>query len=165
MTTGTPEVTLLPCPFCGGDELSHGWSSPGYDGSMHSGSAECHSCGALIIAETEAEAITAWNTRATTADLQARLEEAEGREIFLSRDVFDALQKLSAAEGRIAGLVEGVGKHVEMLRHGYAPFVERALSEAMCCSGQMCGCRGASVGEYLAELLLQDTGLTLATRP
>lgn len=54
---------LKACPFCGSDELSHGWSAPGIDGSMSTGTVECHSCNALIYADTEAEAITAWNTR------------------------------------------------------------------------------------------------------
>lgn len=57
---------------------------------------------------------------------------------------------------------EGVLKFLEMLEHGYAPFIEDRLSEAMCCTGQMCGCRGASVGEYLAHLLREDTGLARA---
>jgi hypothetical protein len=57
---------------------------------------------------------------------------------------------------------EGVLKFLEMLEHGYAPFVEDRLSENMCCNGHMCGCRGASVGEYLAHLLREDTGLARA---
>ena len=70
---------LKPCPFCGSDELSHGWSSPGYDGTMHTGHIECHNCGALIVAGTEAEAIAAWNTRAAQSDLLALVGEAVGR--------------------------------------------------------------------------------------
>lgn len=54
---------LLPCPFCGSDETSHGWSSPGVDGSMNTGEVQCHSCDAIVWKATEAEAIAAWNTR------------------------------------------------------------------------------------------------------
>lgn len=65
-TTNAPEmVTPLPCPFCGGDELSHGWESPGVNGSPSTGTVQCHNCNALVFAEpSEADAITAWNTRA-----------------------------------------------------------------------------------------------------
>ena len=80
-----------------------------------------------------------------------------------SPEADDLQAQLDASEAKVAELVGGVGKNIEMLMHGYAPFVEGALSEAMCCSGQMCGCRGASVGEYLAHLLLQDTGLAHTT--
>lgn len=51
---------LKPCPFCGGDELSHGYSQAG----IIMGNCECHTCNACLWADTEAEAITAWNTRA-----------------------------------------------------------------------------------------------------
>jgi len=65
MTAAMREAAvLLPCPFCGGDELSHGWSSPGMDGSAHSGSVECHACDVLIVGANESEAIAAWNRRA-----------------------------------------------------------------------------------------------------
>jgi len=77
MTQDTPRE-LLPCPFCGGDEISHGWSSPGYDGSMHTGNVECHACNAFILADTEAEAIAAWNTRTAAEDEIAELREALG---------------------------------------------------------------------------------------
>jgi Lar family restriction alleviation protein len=59
----TVTQALEPCPFCGGDELSHGWDSPGIDGSAHTGNVECHACNVLLYQGTEAEAITAWNTR------------------------------------------------------------------------------------------------------
>lgn len=54
---------LKPCPFCGSDELSHGWQAPGVDGSMNTGTVECHNCNAFIYAEGEDEAIAAWNSR------------------------------------------------------------------------------------------------------
>lgn len=65
-------VELKPCPFCGSDELSHGWSAPGYDGSMSTGNVECHSCNALVYANGgESDAIAAWNARAEAARIEA----------------------------------------------------------------------------------------------
>lgn len=37
--------------------------------------------------------------------------------------------------------------------------VDRALSARMCCDGHMCGCQGATVGEYLAWQLRECAGL------
>lgn len=54
----TDEIALLPCPFCGGDELSHGHSYPPALGNV-----ECHSCDMTIFGETEAKAIEKWNLR------------------------------------------------------------------------------------------------------
>ena len=58
---GLQEPALKPCPFCGGDELSHGYTMAG--GQMI-GNAECHTCGVYIVAEDEVSAIENWNTRA-----------------------------------------------------------------------------------------------------
>jgi Lar family restriction alleviation protein len=58
--TGSDQVALLPCPFCGSDETSYGFINAG----MIMGCCECHACNACIWANTEAEAIAAWNTRA-----------------------------------------------------------------------------------------------------
>lgn len=65
----TDAPKLKPCPFCGSDELSYGWSAPGYDGSPSTGNVECHNCNALIYTQHgERDAIAAWNTRAPTVD-------------------------------------------------------------------------------------------------
>ena len=56
---GLKERALKPGPFCGGDELSHGYTMAG--GQMI-GNAECHTCGVYIVAEDEASAIENWNT-------------------------------------------------------------------------------------------------------
>lgn len=61
-------VDLLPCPFCGGTELSHGYSWP-----PEIGVVQCHSCDALVTADSEDEAITKWNRRAAPS---AGLREA-----------------------------------------------------------------------------------------
>lgn len=37
--------------------------------------------------------------------------------------------------------------------------VDGALSARMCCTGHFCGCRGATVGEYLAWQLRECAGL------
>lgn len=37
--------------------------------------------------------------------------------------------------------------------------VGRALGSRMCCSGDICGCQGVTVGEYLAYQLRQSCGL------
>lgn len=57
-TQGDAATRVRPCPRCGGDELSHGYSWPPMQGSV-----ECYAddCGALSIADNEAEAIAEWN--------------------------------------------------------------------------------------------------------
>ena len=75
----TDTVTLKPCPFCGGDELSHGWDSPGWDGSEMTGNVECHGCRSFILADDEREAIAAWNTRTDGGAATPMVEEALGR--------------------------------------------------------------------------------------
>lgn len=67
---------LEPCPFCGGDELSHGVEMRYPDDIAH---VQCHDCDAFVTAPTEAEAITAWNTRPQTLlerELVESLKEA-----------------------------------------------------------------------------------------
>ena len=51
-----PEVPS--CPRCGGDSIAHGYSFPPAQGTV-----ECHSdgCGAIAVADTEAEAISMWS--------------------------------------------------------------------------------------------------------
>lgn len=55
---------LLGCPFCGSDELSHGAQDMHTRGER--GVVECHECGAALLADSEAEAIDAWNRRSPT---------------------------------------------------------------------------------------------------
>lgn len=56
----TDEITLLPCPFCGGDGLSNGHD-------MGRGVVQCHDCNAYLVTGDEAGAIAAWNRRASQA--------------------------------------------------------------------------------------------------
>lgn len=55
-------VTLEPCPFCGSDELSHGFAD---SGNHHVGLVKCEAdgCGCFYYADDEEQAIACWNTR------------------------------------------------------------------------------------------------------
>ncbi len=57
-------VELKSCPFCGSDELSHGWNGSSDE---EQGVVQCHGCGAAMIGEWEDQAIARWNLRAATA--------------------------------------------------------------------------------------------------
>ena len=63
--TGDNELmqALEPCPFCDGDELSHGYEMAG---SYFAGIVQCHTCNVYVTADSEAEAIAAWNRRASS---------------------------------------------------------------------------------------------------
>ena len=54
---------LLPCPFCGGHATSYGTRKMASGGSTHC-LIHCDECSARLSAETEAEAVSAWNCRA-----------------------------------------------------------------------------------------------------
>ena len=66
MTSATDNRTteLLPCPFCGGEAAIH----QSENGIWHIDTMKCGNGDiahhAFVLADTEAEAITAWNTRA-----------------------------------------------------------------------------------------------------
>lgn len=56
---------LLPCPFCGGEAEACGYNSCDCCGKAWNGQVICQGCGQGVSHyDTDAEAITAWNTRA-----------------------------------------------------------------------------------------------------
>lgn len=63
-TRDTPSVTeeLKPCPFCGGDEISHGYNDPPPAPDLY-GIVQCHTCDAFMLGADEREAIRAWSAR------------------------------------------------------------------------------------------------------
>ena len=71
--TESAGVEPLPCPICGGDELSHGFVA---GAGVGWGTAGCEACDLQITKDTEAEAISAWNTRATAEAGKRELVEA-----------------------------------------------------------------------------------------
>ncbi|WP_267550300.1 Lar family restriction alleviation protein [Rhizobium rhizogenes] len=79
---------ILPCPFCGSDEISHGYQAPPYQGT-----AQCHDCGAAIIEDDEEAAIKAWNRRASPSDAE-RHERAVPEPIGYASDY--GLEKLAS---------------------------------------------------------------------
>jgi Lar family restriction alleviation protein len=69
-------VVLLPCPFCGGDPIM--WAATDCkDGFVHGTTINCPSCGISINDEYQDAAITAWNTRAHSAEIAGALRDAE----------------------------------------------------------------------------------------
>ncbi|MET1083785.1 MAG: Lar family restriction alleviation protein [Burkholderiales bacterium] len=72
MSGAVEGVALLPCPFCGGEELSHGFAS---GGGVYFGTVQCHAdgCGAAFTMDSgEDEAVAAWNTRVGSSDAHLR---------------------------------------------------------------------------------------------
>lgn len=67
------KTELLPCPFCGGEAYHY---APG-PVEHHIACRNYETCGADIKRNTEAEAIAAWNTRATLGSGTCKLEETE----------------------------------------------------------------------------------------
>ena len=67
VTSDTGQVVesdlLEPCPFCGGHATSYGTRKMASGGSTHC-LIHCDECSARLSAETEAEAVSAWNRRA-----------------------------------------------------------------------------------------------------
>lgn len=96
MTDETNVTELLPCPFCGSEELMHGSDYPGWDGRETTGNVQCGNCDAFTLQDTEADAIAAWNTRLAhslpsqadeIAALRARVAELEAENDRLTKAV------------------------------------------------------------------------------
>lgn len=62
---------LRECPFCGGDSLGHGYEWPPMKGHV-----QCFDCDAFVTADSEAEAIAAWNRRSPSPAAEATRREA-----------------------------------------------------------------------------------------
>lgn len=58
---------LLPCPFCGGE--AHITNFEVFGGVRY---VICEDCGARMQKPTEQEAVTAWNTRATSGESEGK---------------------------------------------------------------------------------------------
>ena len=57
------EETLLPCPFCGEDNINIFETDFGQSEEPYQFAVECKSCGALVSAEDKDAAVAAWNRR------------------------------------------------------------------------------------------------------
>ena len=123
----TDTDTLLPCPFCGTDELSHGWAAPGFRDGVSDGHVECMGCGALVIAATEQDAIAAWNRRTpptpATDEREAVAQWCSGCHEVRSVDCYRAGCPKSDTERRAAEILAAEAR-------GYAMAVEDAANEA-----------------------------------
>lgn len=118
MTTPCIDATerldgLLGCPFCGGeatvwpDEVGSGgqWVPPYHAGCSMQRPGQPFGCGFSFTGDDAAEAITAWNRRAESAALRARVDELEGA---LRWSVGAAINSL-VADGRLPEWSEGSG--------------------------------------------------------
>ncbi|MBQ9002157.1 MAG: Lar family restriction alleviation protein [Eggerthellaceae bacterium] len=87
---------LKPCPFCGGKAEIHQNDDSGmwHVNTMHCGNdSPFHH--AYVIADTEAEAIAAWNTR---AELGSRTCELEETEVYTAHETVHVLECSACGE-------------------------------------------------------------------
>lgn len=116
-------VELLPCPFCGNDELT---AEPETTYVM------CHGCDADGPMTKPGEALKAWNTRAAPAeDVRAVVEEPVGLRAFANDMIsaayeggsFDGgdIQDIAVKHGllRIEQRVEACGEHCACSEYGF----------------------------------------------
>lgn len=105
MTDETNVTELLPCPFCGSEELMHGSDYPGWDGRETTGNVQCGNCDAFTLQDTEADAIAAWNTRLAHS-LPSQADETSGERVLrealaalLTRDMRNTCQHENTHRG------------------------------------------------------------------
>ncbi|MGN6661603.1 MAG: Lar family restriction alleviation protein [Achromobacter mucicolens] len=68
---------ILPCPFCGSDEVTQGSFGSSYNIPQHY--VKCEQCGGAVANhDTEAEALAAWNHRAAQSGQRAGVAVAKG---------------------------------------------------------------------------------------
>lgn len=90
---------LMPCPLCHGNNLSHGTVHAG----ITFGTAGCRDCNLEITSASEAEAITAWNTRPAREEVSGEELRAAVRTIIarceaLEDEAHDELAKDQTAD-------------------------------------------------------------------
>lgn len=66
------------------------------------------------------------------------------------REAITALAAQAEEIERLRGEIEQFAREVEA---GSIYMTDSVLNQNLCCNGHMCGCRGSSVGQYLAHLL------------
>lgn len=84
--------------------------------------------------------------------------------------LIEAVERLNMTgeigDGMVANLHDlAAGARIDLekiakgLEDGTDANVDGPLNLRMCCNGQMCGCRGSTVGEYLAWKFRESVGL------
>jgi Lar family restriction alleviation protein len=113
---------LKPCPLCGGNELSHGFVNTG---SVMWGTAGCETCDLQVTKETEAEAIAAWNIRATQAPARVELREA------VKRALIETVSSNAGQETRVDRATEAVMATLTPPAQSSGPGEVKRLREAV----------------------------------
>lgn len=103
---------------------------------------------------TPFERIAAWLTEFSAADLDETV--ADGG--ICAGQVWQQEARTVRAP-QILALGLAVEQFAQALEHEDFSNVAAALGARMCCNGHMCGCRGSTVGEYLAWELRECAGL------
>lgn len=110
-------VTLLPCPFCGGEAMLMAQT---FSWEVH-----CLPCTASVSEETQPEAIAAWNTR-TAAEAASKAEIAELAQALANHnDVLRSAYQIAARKGRDTEW-DGFTKRAGSVLHFHHDEVERA---------------------------------------
>lgn len=108
---------MLTCPHCGGDELAHGFQYP-----PPQGTAQCYSCGAAVIADTEEEAIATWNRRTPSESAREAAAVAAGAMEMREKSLKIADDAIPTAR---PPQTDHYGAHVAGERHAAERIVQR----------------------------------------